>query len=93
MTFVVAPTLTGYPAPPALLAKLTTLLAAVEPMTTTSAVGDTPIWMVAPAVYEDGGAAARVQLVFPIAIVPETVAGFAKPEPTVDRSPKTLSKK
>ena len=39
-----------------LLVKLTTLLAAVVEMMTTSAVGETPIWMVAPAVYAAGGA-------------------------------------
>ena len=53
----------------------------VEPTTTTSAVAPAPIWMVAPAEYCDGGAAARVQSVAPTAMVPDTVAGFASAGP------------
>ena len=60
----------GYPAPPALDAKFTTLDAAVDPMMTTSAIDPVPIWMVAPAVYAAGGAADRVQLVVPTARPP-----------------------
>ena len=52
-------------------------------MTYTSATDPVPIWIVAPAVYEDGGAADRVQLVAPTGMPPETVAGLASPEPVV----------
>ena len=81
------------PRRPALIAKFTTVDAVVEPTTTTSAVAPVPIWMVAPAVYCDGGAAARVQCVAPTGDGPGHGRRVRQPGPDVDRSPNTLSKK
>ena len=75
-----------------MLAKSTTLLAAVEPMMTTSAVARPDLDGRPGGVLRRGrggegavGVADRQ--------VPEIVAGFASDDPTVDRSPNTLSKK